>query len=249
MPSHDDYRTWAQCYDKLYSDMALECARLVEKVFAHCGASPASLLDVGCGTGTLSLYFADRGLAVTGLDLSPQMVALARSKDTGGKVDFFCASMLAFTIDGTVDAAVSSNGVVSYCLEPLQLRRVFENVRACLSPGGLYVLDTCTPFSVRSWNCERVYVEEEDVFAVWRSSYDADKDLGLYRITWFLRDEGNAWRRREDRHYQRGYDVREIEALAGEAGLALAGAWDCGDAALSSVTDTTEELLVALRKT
>lgn len=138
---------YAEHYDHLYAEKnyAAECD-LVEAAFArHLGSRPATLLDVGCGTGGHALELARRGFAVTGVDLSASMLEQARAK--GGELPaaqrpaWLCGDARDFDAAATFDAAIMMFAVIGYLNLNDDVLKGLRNIRRHLKPGALFVCD------------------------------------------------------------------------------------------------------------
>ncbi len=103
---------------------------------------PATLLDVGCGTGTFALELAHRGYDVTAVDPAPQMVAMAARKDTGRSVKWVTGSVTDLAIDLRVNAAIMTGHAFQCLLEDTQISELFEAVGKRLLPKGSFWFET-----------------------------------------------------------------------------------------------------------
>jgi len=143
---HDSYRGVGRHYDLHGWDWyaGTSGSRLVALLRERGVPAGARVLDVGCGTGSLALLLAREGFRVTGVDLSPGMLARARAKDPTGEVDWRLADATALDLGGTFDAAVSVADVFNH-LESLDAwEEALSQVRAHLRPGGLVFVDAMT---------------------------------------------------------------------------------------------------------
>ncbi len=134
----------ADYYDLLHEDVdyAAEC-RLLERVFARFLPRPAaSVLDLGCGTGSHALLLADRGYRITGIDASPGMLRLARAKARGRRNPAFRrADMRSFDLGRTFDAAICMDGAFTHLLTDRDLVTHLRAVRRHLAPDGVYAFE------------------------------------------------------------------------------------------------------------
>ena len=145
MSETDVFGAYADFYDALYSDKDYESeVGFVVDVFAEHGVPEgASVLDLGCGTGGHAVPLARRGYAVTGVDRSPEMVALAVEKAQRESLGarFEVGDIRTLRLDRTFDAVISMFAVISYQLTNEDLAATFQTVAAHLEPGGLFVFD------------------------------------------------------------------------------------------------------------
>lgn len=137
------FARYAQYYDLLYrdKDYAAE-ARWLDGLLRNAGGPTGSLLDIGCGTGAHAREFAKLGWQVTGVDLSPDMIALARERTpAAAAIQFSCAAAAGFDLDQKFSVAVSLFHVASYHVGPDDLSGMFANVRRHLVVGGRFAFD------------------------------------------------------------------------------------------------------------
>jgi SAM-dependent methyltransferase len=137
------FAQYARAYDLLYrgKDYAAE-ARWVDAALTAGGRARGTLLEIGCGTGGHARVLADLGWAVTGVDLSADMLAIARGRTAAeAAVDYVQGAAAEVALGRTFTAAASLFHVMSYQAEPGELERALANVRRHLAPGGRFVFD------------------------------------------------------------------------------------------------------------
>ncbi len=135
---------YASLYDAMYAekDYARECD-VVQRMFERYGDDVRTVLDLGCGTGNHALPLAERGYAVTGVDRSSEMLAIARTKAdaAGADVCFIAGDVRYVDAQGPYDAALMMFAVLGYQHENADVRAAFSNARRMLRPGGLFIFD------------------------------------------------------------------------------------------------------------
>jgi len=107
---------------------------------------PASVLDQGVGTGRTALPLSYAGYDVTGIDISPAMLGVAREKDIEERVTLKRADFTDVTGEASFDLVVNLNNTLPMVLDRERRRNTFANAAANLRSGGHYVLDTASPF-------------------------------------------------------------------------------------------------------
>ena len=169
------YEFLAGCYDELTYDVGYSAwADYIEAHFRKRGLPGKTVLDLACGTGSLTRELALRGYEMIGVDRSPEMLSEAAEKNRdAGEVPpiFLCQSMDKLDLYGTIDACVCCLDSVNYVTDPRQLRRAFQRVYLFLMPGGLFLFDINTPSKLQGLDGQVFLDETEDTYCVWRAEY------------------------------------------------------------------------------
>jgi SAM-dependent methyltransferase len=183
------------------------------------GLNPGDrVLDLCCGSGKLSEILAHRGLHVTGVDSSGEMLRLARENVPSG--EFIHADASDFQLERCVRAAVCSSDSVNHILDRDQLQRAFRNVYAVLESNGCFVFDMNTRSAYgEHWSRLACEVQAGDAFFL-RGAFDPETNTGTTAITMFRLIE--TWRRSDVEIRQRPWEVDEIEPMLRTAGFATA---------------------------
>lgn len=217
-----NYGSLAACYDGLTTDVNYpRWADYIEKQFARSTRPIRTVLDLACGTGTLSWMLADRGYEVIGVDLSPEMLAQAMNKElqTASEMPIFlCQSMDELDLYGTVDACICMLDSVNHVIDPRKLRRAISRVHLFLEPGGLFLFDVLTPQHFENVDGGVYQDETEDAYCVWRTEYEVRRRICTYAMDLFLK-EGNGWIREQEFHQEYAYQMEEMAAYLKEAGF------------------------------
>ena len=167
------YDILAKVYDRL-QDVDYEAfADYYEAVFRRFGCKPELVLDLGCGTGSVTLPLARRGYDMIGLDSSVDMLeaAMEKARDEGRDILFLNQDMTAFELYGTVGAMVCALDGVNYLTGDGQVEEMLSLLHCYLDPGGLLIFDINTQYKFREVLGGRTFVyDEEDVYCVWSLS-------------------------------------------------------------------------------
>jgi SAM-dependent methyltransferase len=224
------YERFAKYYDLLYGDLNYEGdCRFLDAVFRRfLSKGPASILDLGCGTGTHAVLLGRRGSEVTGLDLSPGQLRVARAKVRGTTlpVTFVRGDMRRFDLARSFDAAICMFGGFGYLLSDRDVRAHLRSVRRHLGPRGVYVFEFWQESGVKPGH--RSWLHRERPFRLIRldeSHYDPKRHRLPFDMHFFA-FEGNRLKETfTESHTVRLYRVAEVRALLARAGLRLAGAY------------------------
>lgn len=225
------YTTFAKVYDEFMDNVpyAEWCEYLVSLLNGY-GVEDGLVLDLGCGTGTITQMLADRGFEMIGIDNSPEMLEIAIEKKERFRKDilYLNQDMREFELYGTVRAAVSICDSVNYITEPESLLDMFRLVNNYLDRNGIFIFDLNTPYKYENLLGDSVFAENrEECSFIWDNLYDAEEKINEYDLTLFLKDgESGLYRKFEELHYQRAYALREIRELLEQAGMEFITAYD-----------------------
>ena len=217
------YDFLAGCYDELTYDVDYAAwADYIEKHFARRPLPGRTVLDLACGTGSLTRELALRGYEMIGADQSPEMLAEAAEKNRGAapiEPIFLCQSMEKLDLYGTIDACVCCLDSVNYITDPKKLARAFQRVHLFLMPGGLFLFDVNTPEKLQALDGQVFLDETEDAYCVWRAEYSPRSRICSYFMDIFRQEAGELWRRGEELHQERAYTVAELTEYLRRAGF------------------------------
>jgi SAM-dependent methyltransferase len=208
------YEAMAPVYDDFTGHYESEAwiADLVEILERH-ALTGKRLLDVGCGTGTSFMPMLAQGWEVTGCDISPAMLALAREK-AGEKVRLAVADMLELPDFGEFDLVWALDDAVNYLLGPEELTRALAGMRANLAPTGLLLFDVNELQAYRTFFAETTVVEREGRQLIWRGLASADVPSGSICESEMEVAPGEVLT-----HRQRHFPEAEVLAALAQAGL------------------------------
>ncbi|MBP5733773.1 MAG: methyltransferase domain-containing protein [Lachnospiraceae bacterium] len=264
------YTDFADVYDELMDDVPYEAwkdriARLIqeygvsqrasgeEKTLESLEDALASerdlIVDLGCGTGTLTELLAKDGFDCIGVDNSEAMLAKAMEKkeESGSEILYLLQDMRELSLYSTVGTVVSVCDSLNYLLEEEELLQVFSLVNNYLYPRGLFIFDFNTDYKYREVIGDAVIAENrEDCSFIWENFYDPEEGINEYDLTMFLKREGELFERVSETHFQRGYEAARIEELLKKAGLEVVLLRDADTD--GEVTETTERVYAVARE-
>lgn len=207
------------------------------------------VVDLGCGTGTLTRLLGQMGYDMIGVDSSGEMLAVAAQKQEQSeeRILYLLQDMRELELYSTVGTVISVCDSLNYILDEQELLSIFRLVNNYLYPGGLFLFDFNTVFKYEQVIGNTTIAENrEDVSFIWENYYDPDTLVNEYDLTVFAREEDGRFRRFEETHHQRGYTVEQMVSLAEEAGLRVVEVVD-GDTG-GKVTPESERVLVAAKE-
>ena len=208
------------------------------------------VLDLGCGTGRMTLELGRRGYDMTGVDLSPEMLDLARdaAEEAGlsDKMLWLLQDITDFELYGTVELAVSCLDTLNHLTDTADLRRCLSLVHNYLVPDGLFVFDINGKGKFENIYADNSYVMEEDgSVCVWQNSYNPKTRLCDFFITLFEEDEDGRYSRYDELQTERMYTIRTMKKMLTECGFEFIGAYSDFD--FGEATDASERIYITAR--
>ncbi|MEG2009798.1 MAG: class I SAM-dependent methyltransferase [Oscillospiraceae bacterium] len=216
------YADLAPLYDRLTSDVNYESfADFYQSQFDLRRKKVKTILDAGCGTGTLTALLAKRGFEMLATDSSADMLSVAQEKafELEGVIPplFLCQAMTELDLYGTVDAAVSCLDCINY-LPPAQLPEFFRRLHLFLEPDGIFIFDINSPERLRSLDGFTSVDEDENTLCLWRGDFDEVENSLCYGMDIFTRS-GKLWRRSWEEHIEYAHQPQALSKLLQAAGF------------------------------
>ena len=218
----EQYSLFSTVYDMFMDNVPyIEWADSIEQTLKKHGINDGIVLDLGCGTGTLTKMLADKGYDMIGIDGSEEMLLIAREKDENTL--FLCQDISEFELYGTVRAIISTCDTLNYILDEEELVNTFKLVNNYLEPDGIFVFDMNAPEKYEEVLSDNVFAENRDEASfIWDNFYDEDEHINEYVLTLFMKeDKAGLYKKHEEYHYQRNYSRDEIKGLLDRAGLEI----------------------------
>ncbi len=213
------YTEFADIYDKLMCDVKYEkWADFYCALFEKHKIAPKLILDLGCGTGTLTKIMSERGFDMTGVDSSLSMLNKAREKDENSL--YLSQDMTEFELYGTMGAIISSLDCVNYILDENDLLKTFSLVHNYLDYDGMFIFDINTPYKLKKVLGGNCYTYDENgIFYVWESFYDKKEKLCDFYLTFFTEDEEGAFSKITEEQTERAWSLKKLKTLLKKAGF------------------------------
>ncbi|MBQ8011935.1 MAG: class I SAM-dependent methyltransferase [Oscillospiraceae bacterium] len=252
-----NYENFAAYYDALTENVEypLRAARLHHLVNTYIRTDGRILLDLACGSGSMSEEMAKLGYDVIGVDNSPSMLTAAMDKkyESGLPIQYLCQDMREIDMFGTMDVTICTLDSLNHLPSLEDVKQVFERVSLFAMPGGLFLFDMNTVYKHREILSGQTYIyDTEDVFCAWENHLREGSNIVDMQLTFFEKD-GNTYYRSEEQISENAYSVQEITDAVREAGLELLEIFDA-DADLEhpeklhAPTETTQRLLFVTKK-
>ena len=244
------YTNFAEVYDLFMDNIPYEdwCSYVTGLLKEH-GVKDGLILDLGCGTGSLTELLAVAGYDMIGVDNSEDMLQIAMDKraESGKDILYLLQDMREFELYGTVKAVLSICDCINYILEYKDLVEVFRLVNNYLDPGGVFIFDLNTVYKYESVMGDTTIAEDrEECSFIWDNFYDEDTKINEYDLSLFIREEEDLYRKYTETHYQRAYTIDEIKKALKEAGLEFIQAYDAFTR--EPVKDTSERIYLIARE-
>ena len=221
---NSEYTVLPAFYDALNSDVDYD--EYVDYISRNASVEGARLLDLGCGTGDMSVLLSKKGADVTALDISSEMLALASHKASKAhaRVFYTCQDMTSFSTGTIYDTVVSTFDSLNYITTKTGLVRAFSGVSRELKEGGLFLFDMNAEYKFKNIYSDNCYVLEADgVFCAWENLYDEKKKVCDFFINIFAEENG-VYKRYYEEQRERMFTLDEIKDSLKKAGLTFVSA-------------------------
>ena len=215
------YKALATSYDRLTNDVDYRAVvEFYDEIIRREGLNPKSAVDLACGTGSVSALLAEKGITVTGVDISEDMLTVAWEKTSAMENPpmFVCQKLQDLHLPRGVDLAVCALDSLDYITEPTECAQAIRRVYKALNPGGIFIFDVNTPEKLRAMDGQVFLDEDDDVYCVWRGEFDEQTNICAYAMDLFQRC-GNLWERSFEEHKEYAYSEEQLISYLRKAGF------------------------------
>lgn len=214
------YGDFSYYYDMLTENVDYEkrCDYVCD-LLAENGISKGILLDLACGTGSLSVLLSQRGFDVIGTDASEDMLTKAQEKkyETAPDAIFLCQKMEDLDLFGTINAAVCTLDSINHVTEEEKVREIFRRVSLFMEDGGIFIFDVNTPYKHKKILADNTFVYDMDeVYCVWQNSTDENMLTKVSLDIFEYDEESDSYIRYGEEFCERGYEIEKLRTFAEE---------------------------------
>lgn len=245
----ETYSDFAKVYDMYMDNIPYkEWSDYIEGLLKENGIENGLILDLGCGTGSLTELLAEKGYDMIGIDNSEEMlnVALDKKEESGHDILYLNQDMREFELYGTVRAVVSICDSVNYIIDEKDLSEVFRLVNNYLDIGGLFIFDLNTIYKYKTIGDSVIAENRSDGSFIWENTFYEEENINEYELTLYIKDENGKYDRVVENHLQRAYSLEEIKRLIKESGMELVAVYD--ECTREPVHEKTERMYVIARE-
>lgn len=219
------YQKFAYLYDSLMQDAPYDqwldfFEQVLEKYHHH----PRSILDVGCGTGAISIPLAQKGLQVMGVDVSEDMLAVAqhKSQEAGVSVHWVHQDMTQLSLPSTVDTILCFCDSINYILEEKLILATFQNIYNHLEEGGLFLFDCHSLFKMEHIYAQNTYGElDAPLTYLWQCYYDQEEQVVDHELSFFVQQSDGKYERFDEFHQQKAYHEEKLKEMLLQVGFEI----------------------------
>lgn len=247
------YETFARVYDEFMQQIpAARWADYAEALWKHFCLKPELVLDLCCGTGSVTLELCRRGYDMIGIDASAQMLSRAREKTAeagySDKILYVQQDMREFELYGTVDSILCTCDSLNYLSSEQELLQVFMLAENYLGPGGLLLFDLNTEYTFSRILSDNTFADTTDDAAfIWQNYYYEKEKINEYQVTFFRKDpDSGLYERSQETHYEKAFDPLRVEQLLEQAHLKPEGIFETFR--LEPAAENSERITFAARE-
>lgn len=244
------YGFFSNVYDTLTENVNYAArADYIADLLAENGITGGILLDLACGTGTLSIEMAKKGFEVIGVDASADMLSAAMNNAYNSEEDilFLCQPMQQLDLYGTINAAICTLDSINHLTDPEDVQTTFDKVSLFTEAGGIFIFDINTVFKHRKILGDNTFVYDlDEVYCVWQNTLDAQTDTVQIDLDIFEMLEDGAYERSQESFCERAYPVDTIKTMLTAAGFETLAIYD--ELTKNEPKEDSERLFIIARK-
>lgn len=245
-----NYQNFALYYDILTENIPYsKRGEYFHSIINKFGKKDGILVDLGCGTGSLSEVMARLGYDVIGIDNSYNMLNIAINKryDSGLDIMYLCQEMSDIDLYGTMDICISALDSLNHIIDKNELKRTFSKVSLFLHPDGLFIFDVNTIYKHQNVLANNAFIYDcDDVYCAWQNTLSTQNIVEI-NLDLFCKNDDDTYSRQVEHFYERAYSHDEIVSFINEADLKLLDFYHADT--FDKPTDTTERVVYVVKST
>ncbi|SHJ84160.1 class I SAM-dependent DNA methyltransferase [Tepidibacter formicigenes] len=208
------YESFAFIYDKLMDNVDYGMwINYIENIIKRENVIVKNILELACGTGNLTIPLAQKGYDIVGIDISEEMLDVAKQKCLEEEIDVVFLNQDMRELDFEIydlDCVLCACDGFNYILEEEELKNIFENVYKLLKEEGIFIFDISSYFKMSNILSNNTFGENrEDIAYIWQNYFDEEENIVEMDLAFFIRN-GKYFEKFEETHYQRAYNNEEI---------------------------------------
>lgn len=223
------YDIFSEFYDRLTDNVEYEKrADYFCRLLSLCGIKEGILLDLGCGTGSMSVKMAEKGFDVIGVDSSIGMLGVAQQKmyESGKQLLLLNQPMQNIDLYGTVDCAICVLDGINHLDNSDEVKQTFKKVSLFMNKGGAFAFDVNTIYKHKNVLADNAFIYEfDDLFCAWQNNYNSSDNSVDISLDFFEEEDGIYYRSCEN-FSEQAYELSDISAWLADAGFEVIGIYD-----------------------
>ena len=244
------YADFALQYDTLMQDVDYEKrAEYILSLFEKHRGKPADIIDLGCGTGTLSFILMKKGVDVIGVDNSPLMLSEARNKAYELELNplLLCQDIAELDLYGTAEGAISTLDCLNHITDSKTLENVFNRLKFFIEPGGLFTFDVNTPYKHKEILSGATFVRDMDeVYCVWQNGSCDDELKVSISLDIFTKEEDGLYSLSSENFVERAYTDEQLSKIFERNCFEQVAVYD--DMTFEAPTKVSQRVVYVLRR-
>lgn len=243
----EPYSGFAGVYDKLMEDVPYDkWIENINSILSEEGLKPKTVLELACGTGTLCVKISEMGYNVTGIDISEEMLTIAKNKSLmkRQKIEFLNQDISDFQVTKKFDLIISLCDGINYIVDKMDIENLFERVYENLNDDGIFIFDISSYYKLKNvLGNNNISEADEDVAFIWENYFDDENNILEFDLSIFIESNG-IYKRYNEEHVQKAYKVSDLEKIYNKNFFAF----KIFDEEFEDINDETERIFFALKK-
>lgn len=244
------YSSFAYYYDRLTQNISYkQRAEYFDALVKMHGGKKNILLDLACGTGSLSEEFSRMGYDVIAVDGSEEMLneALDKKFDSGLNIQYLCQDMTELDMFGTIDVTVCALDSLNHLPDLEAVKKTVERVSLFCEPQGLFLFDINTPYKHRNVLGNNTFVYDlEDVYCIWQNTYCEEDNRVDMSLDFFERLENGDYKRYGEDFSEIAFGCDVMEKILEDSGFDIVGKYDYDT--FEPAKENSEKIVYAAKK-